>query len=159
MPIVHDKTFFFVDYQGSRQAIARVHTSTVPTALQRQGIFSEAVEGLLPEILDKLERDVSTGDIPSVLATSLSYELPGRGPVLRGWQLAAILTLQSGMPLAVTQNTNFNAFAGSGTQRPNRLRDPNLPNGQRTTSRYFYPVLLYGCFCCRAAIHDRQQFA
>jgi len=85
----------------------------------------------------KLERDVSTGDIPSVLATSLSYELPGRGPVLRGWQLAAILTLQSGMPLAVTQNTNFNAFAGFGTQRPNRLRDPNLPNGQRTTSRHF----------------------
>jgi len=58
--------------------------------------------------------------------------------VLRGWQLAAILTLQSGMPLAVTQNTNFNAFAGFGTQRPNRLRDPHLPNGQRTTSRYFY---------------------
>jgi len=85
----------------------------------------------------KLERDVSTGDIPSVLATSVTYELPGRGPVLRGWQLAAILTLQSGMPLAVTQNTNFNAFAGFGTQRPNRLRDPNLPNGQRTTSRYF----------------------
>ena len=48
-----------------------------------------------------------------------------------------ILTLQSGLPLPVTQITNFNAFAGLGTQRPNRLRDPNLPDSQRTLARYF----------------------
>jgi len=48
-----------------------------------------------------------------------------------------IVTLQSGMPLAVTQNTNWNAFAGFGTQRPNRLRDANLVDSRRTTNRYF----------------------
>src|SRR5262245_40676650 len=49
-PIVKDKTFFFADYQGSRQSIARVRISTVPTALQRQGVFTESVGGRVPVI-------------------------------------------------------------------------------------------------------------
>ena len=43
----------------------------------------------------------------------------------------AIATLQSGMPVPVTQVTNFNAFAGFGTQRPNRVADPALPSSER----------------------------
>lgn len=80
----------------------------------------------------KLERDVSSGDIPNVFVASFTYGLPfgpGRmlnpgglaGKVLRGWELAGIITAQSGLPLAVTQATNFNSFAGFGTQRPNRI--------------------------------------
>src|SRR5207249_11635504 len=79
----------------------------------------------------RLERDVSAGDIPNVLAASVTYEAP------RGWQLAGILTLQSGVPLPVSQSTNFNAFAGFGIERPNRLRNPNLPDSERTADRYF----------------------
>ena len=41
-PIRRDRTFFFVDYQGQRQTIGRTVISTVPTLLQRQGIFTEA---------------------------------------------------------------------------------------------------------------------
>ena len=41
------------------------------------------------------------------------------------------------MPVAVTQSTNNNAFAGFGTQRPNLVGDPELPADQRTTSRWF----------------------
>ena len=33
--------------------------------------------------------------------------------------VVGLVTLQSGVPVAVTQTTNFNAFAGFGTQRPN----------------------------------------
>ena len=51
-PIVKDKTFFFVDYQGTRQLINRVRTSTVPTLLQRQGIFTEKISGVAPAIYD-----------------------------------------------------------------------------------------------------------
>ena len=51
-PIAKDKTFFFADYQGTRQSIERVRISTVPTALQRQGIFTEAVAGRVPVIYD-----------------------------------------------------------------------------------------------------------
>jgi len=32
-PIARDRTFFFVDYQGQRQSVARTVTSTVPTVL------------------------------------------------------------------------------------------------------------------------------
>ncbi len=96
----------------------------------------------------RLERDVSTGDIPHNFVASFVWDLPwgeGRrlqprglaGVLLGGWQLAAIGTLQSGVPIPITQVTNFNAFAGFGTQRPNRVADPTLPAGQHTTVRWF----------------------
>src|SRR5262249_34478044 len=46
-PVIHDKTFFFVDYQGTRQLIGRVVTSTVPTAAERTGDFSAVLGKLL----------------------------------------------------------------------------------------------------------------
>jgi hypothetical protein len=86
----------------------------------------------------KLERDLSTGDIPNVFVASFTYDLPiGKGKLLGGWELAGVIQLQSGLPLAVTQATNFNAFAGFGTQRPNLVADPNLPSSQRSTARFF----------------------
>ncbi len=51
-PIAKDRTFFFADYQGQRQSIARTVTSTVPTVLQRQGVFTEAIAGKVPVIYD-----------------------------------------------------------------------------------------------------------
>jgi hypothetical protein len=96
----------------------------------------------------RLEKDVSTGNLPHILATGGVYELPfGRGRarelsrwkdvVAGGWQVAGIVRLQSGSPVPVTQATNLNAFAGFGMQRPNRLADPVLPASQRSTQRYF----------------------
>src|SRR5262249_30777090 len=96
----------------------------------------------------KLERDLSSGDIPNVFVASFTCELPfgkGRmfdpkgfvGTLVGGWELAGVITLQSGLPLAVTQATNFNAFAGFGTQRPNRVADPQLPSSERGTAQWF----------------------
>jgi hypothetical protein len=96
----------------------------------------------------RLERDVSNGDMPNVFVGSFTYELPfGKGKrlldqgigksIFGGLELAGVVTLQSGLPLAVTQVTNFNAFAGFGTQRSNLLSNPNLPASQQTTSRFF----------------------
>ena len=51
-PVVKDRTFFFADYQRQRQSIARTVASTVPTLLQRQGIFTEAIAGRVPVIYD-----------------------------------------------------------------------------------------------------------
>lgn len=95
-----------------------------------------------------LEKDVSTGDIPNVFVASFTYELPfGRGrlfdprglvgALVRGWNVSGLVQLQSGLPVPVTQATNFNAFAGFGTQRPNRIADPNLPGDDRSTARWF----------------------
>ena len=94
----------------------------------------------------RLEQDVSNGDIPNYFVASWVYELPiGPGHKLHpsgllgkftnGWQIAGIATIESGIPLALTQTTNFNAFAGFGTQRPNCVGDPTPDHP--TTAAYF----------------------
>ena len=95
-----------------------------------------------------LERDYSNGDIPHVFVASAVWDIPlgaGRrarpgglaGAIVNDWTLSGVLTLQSGMPLAVTQTTNNNAFAGFGTQRPNLVGDPTLPADERSPARWF----------------------
>jgi hypothetical protein len=42
-PIIKNRTFFFGDYQGTRQLIGRVRISTVPTLTQRGGNFSSSL--------------------------------------------------------------------------------------------------------------------
>ncbi|MEO8594816.1 MAG: TonB-dependent receptor [Candidatus Solibacter sp.] len=79
----------------------------------------------------RLEKDESTGSIPHVLATGFVWQLP------KGWEFSGIVRAQSGMPVTVTQATNFNAAFGFGIQRPNRVGDPALEAGQRSTARYF----------------------
>ncbi len=59
-PIRQNATFFFLDYQGQRQAIDRTVISTVPTMLQRQGIFTEAIGTRVPAIYDPATT-ISTG--------------------------------------------------------------------------------------------------
>ncbi|HVZ17957.1 MAG TPA: TonB-dependent receptor, partial [Terriglobales bacterium] len=96
----------------------------------------------------ELERDSSSGDMPNVTSISAIYDLPigpghsfaSSGALARifgGWTFNAIALLQSGMPVTVTQATNFNAFAGYSLQRPTIVGDPNLSPGQRTPVRFF----------------------
>ena len=91
-----------------------------------------------------LERDVSTRRYSECLRGEFHIRLRffknQRGFVgkfINGWSANGIVNVQSGIPVAVTQATNFNAFAGFGTQRPNLLSNPNLPNNQRTTANWF----------------------
>jgi hypothetical protein len=95
-----------------------------------------------------LERDSSNGDMPNVTSFSGIYDLPvGRGhrfassgmgnALLGGWALNAIMSLQSGMPVTVTQATNNNAFAGFALQRPNLVGKPNLAADKRTPAKFF----------------------
>jgi carboxypeptidase family protein/TonB-dependent receptor-like protein len=78
----------------------------------------------------KLERDYSTGDIPHAFVSSMVWNF-------RGWTVANVVTLQSGVPIAVTQATNFNAFAGFGVQRPTLVGEASLPADQRTAQHWF----------------------
>ncbi|CAA9414107.1 MAG: Oar protein [uncultured Pyrinomonadaceae bacterium] len=92
----------------------------------------------------RLERDVSNGDIPNVFVASFTYDFDFfrntrrlTGKFLKGWSINGIINVQSGIPLAITQVTNFNAFAGFGTQRPNLVGNPTLPPAERTTAAWF----------------------
>jgi outer membrane receptor protein involved in Fe transport len=95
-----------------------------------------------------LERDESNGDMPNVLVSSIVWDVPigaGRGrqahgalgAIVNDWTVTSLITLQSGMPVAVTQTTNFNAFAGFGVQRPNLVGDPAKPADERTPAQWF----------------------
>ena len=95
-----------------------------------------------------LERDYSTGDIPNVLVASTVWLIPyGTGHARQGhgvlgaiandWSVSLIATMLSGIPVPVTQSTNFNTFAGFGTQRPNIIGNLELPADQRTPAHWF----------------------
>ena len=45
-PIVRDRTFFFVDYEGTRSREGITRITNVPTAAERQGDFSQSVFGV-----------------------------------------------------------------------------------------------------------------
>ena len=91
--------------------------------------------------------DYSTGDIPHYFGASLVWDLPigmGRakqpggllGALASDWSLASVVTLQSGVPIAVTQ-ANSLGYAGFTTQRPNLVGDPELPSEERTKDHWF----------------------
>jgi hypothetical protein len=94
------------------------------------------------------ERDYSTGDIPHLFVSSVVWDLPfGRersrplrgvlGAIVNDWAVATLVTLESGVPIAITQTTNFNLPFGFGVQRPNLVGDPTLPSDQRSPSQWF----------------------
>ena len=93
------------------------------------------------------DRDYSTGDIPHYFAASVVWDLPageGRarqptgvvGALVNDWSVATFMTMQSGVPVAVTQ-ANSLGYAGFTTQRPNLVGDPALPADERTPARWF----------------------
>jgi hypothetical protein len=101
-------------------------------------------------------------DIPAHrVAGYVLYELPfGKGKpfltsasrlvdaVAGGWELTVVYQLHSGQfltPLWTGPDPTGTAFTSSGTPaqvtiRPNVLRNPNLPESERTTSRWFDPT-------------------
>lgn len=87
-------------------------------------------------------------DIRHRFTWSSVYDLPlGRGrkwlnhgplaQVIGGWSLGAISTIQSGAPFTVTTQTNTTNVFSAGAQRANVLRDANLPNSQKSLTRWF----------------------
>ncbi len=93
------------------------------------------------------DRDYSTGDIPHYFGASVVWDLPvgsGRarnpagvlGALASGWSIATVMTLQSGVPVAITQSNSL-GYAGFTTQRPNLVGNPTLPADQRTPAHWF----------------------
>jgi hypothetical protein len=59
------------------------------------------------------------------------------GAILGGWSLGGLLTIQSGEPFTVNTQVNNTFVFSAGAQRADVLRDPNLPNSEKTLSRWF----------------------
>jgi Carboxypeptidase regulatory-like domain len=72
----------------------------------------------------RLERDVSTGDIPRVFSAGWVYRIPKLWKI-SGWEIGGIVRIQSGDAVPVTQATNTLSAFGYAVQRPNRAANPN----------------------------------
>jgi hypothetical protein len=83
----------------------------------------------------KLERDVSSGDIPRVFTGGWVYQIP-RLWKISGWEIAGIVRVQAGDAVTVTQATNNLSAFGYAVQRPNRTGDPNNFTS-RSASQWF----------------------
>ncbi len=99
-----------------------------------------------PVVNRNLDHGLEANSAPHRFTVAYSYALPfghGRrwltgGPaewVLGGWELNGITTLQSGFPL--TPTTSVNACNCGATNRPNVVRNPNLPGNQRSLTQWF----------------------
>ena len=92
----------------------------------------------------RLDRALSAFDLRHRFVTSFDYDLPffkqsakALAYALRGWRLSGIATLQSGRPFTVQDSSDPNRDGDTVADRTNLLRDPNLPNDQRTPQRWF----------------------
>jgi hypothetical protein len=96
----------------------------------------------------KGERGLSDFDARHRFVFSGTWELPfgpdrhwvRSGPaarVLGRWQVASILTLQTGQPMAAILATALSGTQSNGTDRPDLIANPNLASGQRNPNRWF----------------------
>ncbi|HSP70539.1 MAG TPA: carboxypeptidase regulatory-like domain-containing protein [Bryobacteraceae bacterium] len=83
----------------------------------------------------RLEKDLSTGDIPRIFALGWVYDIP-RLWKISGWQLAGLVRVQAGDNVAISQAINNNSALGYALQRPNRVGDPNQLAG-RSVAKFF----------------------
>src|SRR6267378_2463787 len=87
------------------------------------------------------ERGNSDFDIRHRLSWSFLYQIPTAHGLPKtigdGWQIGAILRLQTGQPLSVLSGQD-NSSTGLGNDRPNVVGDPNA--GPHTVSRWFNTV-------------------
>ncbi len=101
-PIRRDRTFFFADYQGQRQTIGRTVPSTVPTVLQRQGIFTETIGTRVPLIYDP-----ATTQPGSTSGTATRTQFPGNSIPMDRMDPVAF-TLLNRYPLPTSGSTANN---------------------------------------------------
>jgi len=76
--IIKDKTFFFADYQGTRQLVGRVRTSTVPTNAQRGGNFSTNLGALLYRTATGAITTTATGNTPILVTDTTGNQIQVR---------------------------------------------------------------------------------
>jgi hypothetical protein len=105
-----------------------------------------AYEQNLPQDVRNLdaEKGLSSYDHRHRFVSSFVYELPplkSGSRMMRnglcGWQLGGIVTVQSGAPFTVVNGVDRANIGAGPAQRPDLVRNPNLPRGERTPARWF----------------------
>ncbi|MBA3439951.1 MAG: TonB-dependent receptor, partial [Pyrinomonadaceae bacterium] len=141
-PIIKDKTFFFIDYEGFRQIAKNLVFSTLPTQVQRQGILSVAV------------RDPLTGTLypagTSVPMTSFARTVLGDLPVptnsgtANNYQelvLNSVFADKGNLKLDHKFNDQISAFVRVSHRKSNAFEGPNIPGSSGSNQNGIVNVL------------------
>jgi hypothetical protein len=85
-----------------------------------------------------LDRANSDLNVPHRFVANWTYQIPfrlqgWRRQAFAGWQLNGILTLSAGLPVDLSSPNTTNCCSS----RPDRIRDGNLPESQRTPQHWF----------------------
>ncbi len=76
--IIKNKTFFFADYQGTRQLVGRVRTSTVPTSANRNGNFAAGLGALLYQTSAGAVTTTAAGNTPILITDTNGNQIQVR---------------------------------------------------------------------------------
>jgi hypothetical protein len=145
-PVIRNKTFFFVSWEGFRLRQGFPFLVAVPTAQQRAGDFSNTrtASGAMIPIYDPLTTCGQLGN-PACAAGVTRAPFPGNIiPANRLDPAAKIMANYWGQPnatgLPFTNLNNFstNAGAGGNNDQVNTRIDHNLGDRQRLFGRYSY---------------------
>ncbi len=91
-----------------------------------------------PSDFDMRQRFTLSGIWQLPFGTNGRWAKQGAARSIAGdWQLASIVTLQTGQPVTAILATALSGTQSNGTDRPNLIADPNLPGSQRRPTRWF----------------------
>ena len=145
-PILKDRTFFFVDYQGLRINQGQTYVSTVPTAKMRAGDFSEINRPIFDPLnpgnafagniipsnrIDPVARNILTQLYPEANAAGTRS---ATGQIINNYLINPVLTRQDNqfdVKLDHNVSANNRAFVRYSFQKTHR----NLPATLRTATR------------------------
>jgi carboxypeptidase family protein len=141
-PIFKNKTFFFFDYLGQRNNIPFPFTSTVPTALSREGNFSE-----FPTITDPLTALPFTGNIIppgriSAIAQRIArlYPLPTANIFNPGENNKNYASLRQNREVIDNYGVKIDHRFGASNSLTGRFNNQNLKNVREN----FFPASVTG---------------
>ena len=157
-PIIKDRTFFFLDYEGFRQVAKDVVFSTLPTLQQRQGILTGDVR--VPySFVDSTGATIAAGTIftagarvpMTALAKKVLTELPapnvsGKTETSFANNYSELVTNSNfndkfNIKLDHNFNAGFNVFARVSHRKVNEFNGPNLPGPSGSNQNGFINVL------------------
>ena len=97
-PILHNKTFFFVNYEGFRHAMAHTMIDTVPTAEEVQGIFPNTIPIFDPATTQPNPNFDSAKPVSPSNPQSLRSQFPNNTIPANRMNQAAVQFLQNYVP-------------------------------------------------------------
>jgi len=89
---------------------------------------------------DTGEWALSSFDHRHVFTASATYQLPalsGIAAIVGAWRINGVFLAQSGAPFTVNLGVDQANVGAGPAQRPDQMRDPNLPAGERMPERWF----------------------